>query len=345
MERGHLKRGYALIVLFVSLLCLTTLVLFLTIPPVAEQLARLARDAPTHRETLIAMLSRYDMTAPLARAWENVEVSETFTRMESYLLGYAPRALLGLGYLVTTLALTFYLLADGKRSRGTLYAVVPRAHHMRLARVLHNLETIVGGYMRGQLITSAAIGTFTFLLLTACRVPNALSLALFAAMVDIIPFVGAVLAIAPAVVAALAVGIPTAIVVLIALLIYQEVESRILIPKVYGKVLQLSPSVVVLALLAGGVLLGILGAMLALPIAAGLQMMLAESGVEMPGDDSDDSAGVERDAQTDATYERMSAGSTAPEAGQIARQLAQDVRGEDAVDAATALAAMESRRT
>src|SRR5207248_816069 len=83
-------------------------------------------------------------------------------------------------------------------------------------------------------------------------------------------------------------------------------------PKVYGHVLRLSPAAVVLALLAGGTLLGVMGALLALPIAAGLQMILEELRVEMPGDDSDDRPERARNAKTEATYERMSAGSTAP---------------------------------
>jgi len=100
---------------------------------------------------------------------------------------------------------------------------------MRLARILQNLEAIVGGYMRGQLITSAAIGVFTYLLLVICGVPNALSLALFAAVVDVIPFIGGLLATAPAVLVALSQGLPTGLVVLLALFIYQEFENRILV--------------------------------------------------------------------------------------------------------------------
>lgn len=342
MERKGLPRFYALVLLFLSLLAVTVLLIFLTFPPIAEQLAMLARDAPAHRERVITLLEQREFTAPLARAWQNVGLEETTARIESYLMSSAPRALAGLGYAVTTLVLTFYLLADGKRTQGALYAVVPRDYHMRLARILHNLEAIVGGYMRGQLITSAAIGLFTFLLLVICNVPNALALALFAALVDVIPFVGALLASAPAVLAALSVSVPVGIVVLVVLVAYQELENRILVPKVYGHVLRLSPITVVFALLAGGILHGMIGALLALPIAAGLQMMLAELRVEMPGDDSEDPSEVARDARTEAAYERMSAGSTAPEAGLIARQLALDIRDEDALDAANALARIES---
>ncbi len=340
LERRGLRRIHALMLLFVALLLVVSLLIFVTVPPLIEQLSGIVRNAPRHREHLIALLQQRDVTAPLARAVQGARLDETFARIESSLLDYAPQALKGMGYAVTALILSFYLLADGKRSQGALYALVPRHYHMRLARILDNLETIVGGYMRGQLITSAAVGVFTFLLLTACRVPNALSLALFAALVDVIPFVGALLASAPAVLAALGVGAPTGILVLVSLSIYQEIENRVLAPKIYGHVLRLSPATVVLALLAGGVLLGVIGALLALPVAAGLQMMVAELRVALPGDDSADRPALARDAKTEATYERMSAGATAPEAGEIARNLAHDIRDADAVDAARASAAV-----
>jgi len=342
MERRGLRRISALMLLFVALLLVTSLLIFVTVPPLVEQLAQIVRDAPRYREQLIALLQQRDLTAPLARALQNAGLEQAFARIESFLVGYSPRVLTALGWAATTLFLSFYLLADGKRMQGALYAVVPRDYHMRLARIVQNLEAIVGGYMRGQLITSAAIGVFTFLLLVILGVPNALSLALLAALADVIPFIGGLLAAAPAILAALSRGLPVAIVVAVALFVYQEVENRVLIPRVYGRVLRLAPATVVLALLAGGLLLGVIGALLALPIAAGLQMMLAELRVELPGDDSDDRSALARDAKTEATYERMSAGATAPEAGQIARNLAHDIRDADAVDAAKASAGVAS---
>jgi predicted PurR-regulated permease PerM len=334
MERRGLKRVYALTLLSVALLLVTALLIFLTGPPLIEQLAQIVRDAPSHREQLIALLKQRDFTAPLARAVQNAGLADVFARVEHDLVSYSSRAVTAVGWTVTTLFLSFYLLADGKRTQGALYAIVPRDYHMRLARILQNLETIVGGYMRGQLITSAAIGVFTFVLLVVCKVPNALSLALFAAVVDVVPFIGGLLATAPAVLSALSRGLPVGIVVLVALFVYQEFENRILVPRVYGRVLRLAPATVVLSLIAGAILLGVVGALLALPIAAGLQMMLAELRVELPGDDSADRSALARDAKTEATYERLSAGATAPEAGQIARHLAHDIRDADAVDAA-----------
>lgn len=334
LEKRGLGRVLSLVVLFLGLVVVASLLLFLTVPPLLEQLTQIVRGAPAAREQLITLLERRTFTAPLARAVQGAGLEQTFTRLESYLLGYSPHAAKALGYFASTVVLAFYILADGQRTQGVLYAVVPRRYHMRLARILQNLEVIVGGYMRGQIITCAAIGVFTFVVLVVFGVPNALSLALFAALVDVIPFVGVILAAVPAVLSALPRGLPVTAAVLACMVVYMEFESRILVPKVYWHVLRLSPTTVILALLVGGTLLGVMGALLALPIAAGLQMILGELRVELPGDDSDDRTARARNAKTEATYERMSAGSTAPEAGTIARELAHDLRDAEAIDAA-----------
>lgn len=335
MEGRGIKRVPALIVLLLALTACAALLLFLTFPPLIEQLTQMVQTAPETRARLIALLSDHTMTVPLAHVLESAGLERTFAHMKSDLLGYTSLAARVAGYGATTVALSFYLLADGKRAQGVAYAIVPRDYHMRLARILQNMETIVGGYMRGQLITSTAIGVFTFALLTICKVPNALAFALFASVTDVLPFVGGMMIIPFAVIAALPNGLPVAGIVFVAFCVYTEFESRILVPKVYGQVLRLSPTVVILALVAGGTLMGIIGALLALPIAAGLLMILEELRVEMPGDDSVDRAERARQAKTEATYEQMSAGATAPEAGQIAKLLAHDMRDADLTNAAS----------
>ena len=334
MERRGLKRLHALILLFLALIIVAGLLLFLTIPPLIEQLTAMVQNAPSLRARLLIWLDQRSITTPLAHVVQSAEIDQTMVRIENYLLGYSSQAVRVVGYGATTLVLSFYLLMDGARAQGVLYAVVPRDYHMRLARILQRLEVIVGGYVRGQLITSAVIGVFTFVLLLVCRVPNATSLSLFAALVDVIPFIGGFLVILPAVLSALPRGLSTALIIFVALSVYMEFESRILIPKIYGKVLRLSSTAVILALVAGGILMGVMGALLALPIAAGLLMILEELRVEMPGDDSIDRREAAKNARTEATYEQMSAGATAPEAGQIAKALAQDIREADRADRA-----------
>jgi hypothetical protein len=108
------------------------------------------------------------------------------------------------------------------------------------------------------------------------------------------------------------------------------------VPRVYGRVLRLSAAMVVIALLVGGSLLGILGALLALPIAAGVQMIIRELRVELPGDATDATELRARDQRAEDTYEALSAGTGPAEAAQIATELAQEIQEADAADPALA---------
>jgi putative heme transporter len=330
LQRRGMRRGVALALIFVALLALTTLLFLLTVPPLISQLMDILAQAPAKRDELVEWMQHNKLTAPLARSVKEAGSPQFFSDAAGSLVGYSSYLLELLGYAFTTLFLAIYFLADGSRAAGALYAVVPRPYHLRLARILLNLETIVGGYMRGQLITSAAITVFTFALLTAFQVPNALSLAVFAGLTDIIPFIGGLIAVTPAVLASLSRGMPTAITILIVMIVYQEFETRVLVPRVYGRTLRLPPAAVILALLIGGTLLGILGALLALPIAAGLRMIAKELRVEMPGDATDDVDLRVRDEHAEQDYELRSAGAAPEEAGVIATELAKEIRAADA---------------
>jgi hypothetical protein len=113
---------------------------------------------------------------------------------------------------------------------------------------------------------------------------------------------------------------------------YQEFESRVLVPKVYGRALRLPSAVIIVALLVGGKLGGMIGALLALPLAAALRMLIEELRLELPGDDTDDSALKQRDAQAEQAYAKQSAGASPEEAGTVAIRIADQIREADGVD-------------
>lgn len=336
LEKRGMRRGWAVLLVIVLLLAVASLVLLVTLPPLFTQVLALIEDAPAQRDHLMAWLGQRPLTAPLAQLVRDAGSTELFTTVGQQLLAFSSEAVIVIGYTATALVLAFYILADGQRSQAGLYAVVPRSYHLRLARILLELEVIVGGYVRGQLITSAAITCFTFALLTACQVPNALSLAVFAGMTDVIPFVGGMLATVPAILGGLAVSPTVAIIIGAAMFAYQEFESRVLVPRIYGRVLRLSATTVILALLVGGTLLGILGAFLALPISAGLLMIARELRVGLPGDDSDDGTLRARDRMAEAAYAERSAGARPAEAVAIATEMARDRREGEAAEPAAA---------
>lgn len=325
-ERHGIRRGRALVLIFVAIAAVAAGVLLLTVPPLVGQLLHLIEDAPRGRDKLIEWLRQYKLARPLVQTVRAIPVNDLVVRAGNALVGYSADILTMVGYAISTTFLAIYLLADPIRARGLLFAMVPRNYHIKLARILIELKVIVGGYMRGQLITSVAIAVFTFGVLEAFRVDDALALALFAGMTDIIPFVGGYVASLPAIAAVSGSGTAAVLIVTALMFAYQEFESRILVPRVYGKVLRLPPAIVVISLLVGGTLLGIVGALLALPIAAGLQMVVRELRVELPGETPPDEATRARDERVESIYEQLAEGVPAADAGVIAGQLAQKLR-------------------
>jgi predicted PurR-regulated permease PerM len=214
-------------------------------------------------------------------------------------------------------------MLDRDRARGALYALVPRRHHMKLTRVLVRLEQIVGGYIRGQVITSLLMTAFAFALLTIAGVDGALALALFAGIADVLPYIGVFLSVGPAVLATLARGAVWTFVVLGAMLAYEELESRLIVPRVYGRALRLPSWVVLVALLGGGVLGGIFGAIVALPVAAAIVMLVEELVPRLPGETPTPEREAERarleHAQSD--YDRHTDGMSVRESAAIAFEL------------------------
>ncbi len=330
LERRGIRRGLGLLLIFLASGIVLALILFLTIPSLIDQLGAMMEQAPAARDHLVAWLEDHKTTAPLAEIVRDLGSGGLGAGAGEEVVAISSQVAKVIGYAITAIFLAVYILVDGRRAQGALFSICPREYHLRLARILLNLETIVGGYIRGQLITSAAITGFTFGLLTLFGVPNALALSVFAGLTDVIPFIGGIIAMTPAVLAALPQGAGVAITILVVMIVYQEFESRVLVPRVYGRVLRLSAATVIIALLIGGMLLGVLGALLALPVAAGLQMIVRELRVDLPGDDSDDRELRRRDEHAEAAYERLSAGAPAHDAAVIASKLAQQIRAADA---------------
>jgi predicted PurR-regulated permease PerM len=330
LERKHLRRGVAIAIVFSGMLVTIGLVAALTIPRLAAQVWQLADRMPQMQSELAQFLQRSKLSAPLAQSVQSTRITELAANAARVGLSYSPHIVALIGYAVTAVFLSLYLLIDRDRMRGGVFALVPRSYHVRLSRVLIGLETIVGGYMRGQVITSLLMTAFTFVVLSIAGVPNAIALAVFAGVADVLPYIGGLLACGPAVLAASANGPTSAIAVLAVLVLYQEFESRFIVPRVYGNVLRLPSSVVIIALLVGGTLLGILGALLALPIAAGVRMMVEELRVELPGETSDDPVTTMKDARGEREYEARAAGIPIEQAAGIAAEIAQEQVAQDA---------------
>ena len=329
LEKRGYKRGVGIAFVFTLLLVAAIGLMALTVPPLVDQISSLVEQEPVLRGRLADFLSHSRATASLAQSLRDLHYVALAKSSVGAAWGYSSRFMAGVAYLLSAVFLAVYAMIDRDFLRGGLFALVPREHHIRLSRVLLNLETIVGGYIRGQALTSLSMALFTGVLLAACGVKTALALAVFAGLADVLPYVGVFLSVGPAVLAALARGPAIAFIVLVAMLAYEEFESRFLVPRVYGSALKLPSSVVLFALLVGGTLLGVTGALLALPAAAAAGMLIRELRVELPGEGLGDEAIRARDERAEAEYERRVDGVPAEQAAAIAVEMSADRQMED----------------
>lgn len=330
-EERRMRREVGIALVFTALSVVTILILTLTVPALLAQAMALLDQEPALRSHMAKWLAGSNLTKPFAELLRNVHSGDLLKLVASNAYEYSAKAITVSAYILSSLFLALYIMIDRDRLRGGLFLLVPRTHHIRLSRVMLNLETIVGGYIRGQVITSALMAVFVFILLKACGISNALAIAVFAGVADVLPYIGALFSVGVTVAAALPHGTTIFFVVLILMLVYEEFESRIIIPHIYGRALRLPSSVILLALLTGGVLLGIVGALLALPVAAAVLMLVEELRVELPGqqEQAADLEIRERDDRGEEEYERRAEGLSAGQAAAIAVEITTDRHNEE----------------
>jgi predicted PurR-regulated permease PerM len=330
-EQRNMRRWLSIAIVFTALMVAAVFIITMTIPSLIAQATDLLDQEPTLRVDLSKWLAGSNLTSPLAQLLRKVHSGDLVRMAASNAYEYSTRAIAVFACILSSLFLALYIMIDRDRLRGGLFLVVPRSHHIRLSRIMLNLETIVGGYIRGQVITSAFMAIFVFILLKVCDVPNALAIAVFTGIADVLPYIGALLSVGVVVVAAIPRGTDIIVTVFVIMLIYEVFESRLLVPRIYGRALRLPSSLIMFSLLAGSVLSGVVGALLALPVASAVLMLIEELRVELPGQ-QEQAADVEireRDDRGEEEYERRAEGMPAEQAAAIAVEISSDRHKEE----------------
>jgi predicted PurR-regulated permease PerM len=179
--------------------------------------------------------------------------------------------------LFSILVITFFLVKDGDRLLGFIYRQMPPEPGRRLKQIAGDISDAIAGYVFGNFVISILAGLVTYVTLRILDVPFALPLAILFGFFDLIPLVGATLGgILVGIVVAF-VNFPVGLIVWVAVLIlYQQVENNLVQPFVYGKAVELHPLIVIIAILIGAALLGVLGALVAIPAAAAVQAVVRD---------------------------------------------------------------------
>jgi predicted PurR-regulated permease PerM len=282
-EARGLRRGLAAGLVFVLALLAATLLGLLFIPPLVTEVTDFVEAVPS----LVA-----DITAgrgPLGFLERDYGVVERVRsaveeRGAGGVLGVTEPAVAVVRGVVTTVVgivaiafLTFFMLLEGRRWTTLFLELLPPGSRGRWERVGGGVYRAVGGYVTGNLLISVIAGTLTTVVLLIVGVDYAIALGLVVAVLDLIPLAGATLAgLLVTLVAFLDAGLIPAAIVGIYFVLYQQLENHVLQPFVYGRTVRLSPLTVLIAILIGGEVAGILGALAAISIGGSVQVVLQE---------------------------------------------------------------------
>jgi predicted PurR-regulated permease PerM len=279
LTRRGMPRPTAVTIVFVSLLALSVAFIWSVVPPIVDQGGKLVHDLPGYLSRLSdeskavrEVTDRYHLTDRLSALAAGVP-----GKLAGGAVGFFQRFLGALASTLTVLVLTMYFLADMPRLRTRLVRVFPYRRRRRAAEIIDVMMDKVGRYMIGNIIISVFAGTATFICLELLRVPFALPLAVTVALADLIPMVGATLGATVSILVSLfTVGLwPKTVVVVLFFVLYQQLENYLLAPRVFRNTVDMPSAAVLLVALVGGTLLGLAGAVMAIPIAATVKVALS----------------------------------------------------------------------
>jgi predicted PurR-regulated permease PerM len=275
-RKRRLPRWAAILILYIGVLVVFAGMLSVLLPPLIEQAIALWAALPDLASRSQDMLRRWGVWsgkqgwADIARTLPNPElaIGGIFTALQS-ILGVV-------GALVTVFVLPYYLLIEADDLHGTFLRLFDEERRPQVARITRTVTEKVGAWLGGQLLLALVIGSTAALGLKLLGVPYYWVLALLAAIGEMIPVVGPILAAVPAVLVGFSVSTQTGMVVAAYFALQQFIENNFLVPRIMERQVGVSAITVVVALLIGTELLGLVGALLAVPTAAIIQVLFQE---------------------------------------------------------------------
>ncbi len=275
-RRLHLRRGLAVAIVVISIVAVFVIVSALIIPTIVTQARTLNSHWPYYQDKIQEFSSHqtytqfiYDKAAEnLHKSAERISANAT-----AISLGVAG----GLFSFLTFFIFLIYMLASGRQFAVLLSGMLPKKlWREQFVKLLHDVSNKLGGWLRGQAILCLIIFVASYIGLSVIGVDYALTLALFAGLMEAVPMVGAYLGAIPAVLFALLTGSPLkAVIVAIFFLVIQQIEGNLIVPQVMKKTVGIHPMLVLLAALIGGTLFGFVGVLIAVPVTAAASVIVS----------------------------------------------------------------------
>ncbi|MBM0126790.1 AI-2E family transporter [Pimelobacter simplex] len=280
LERRGLRRSFAVTVVIVLALGTVALFLVAIVPVITDQITAITKNAPGWLDEL----QKNKRIQQLNDEYDIIDKLQAKITDESFLsalfggaLGFGLKLVSALFNLFVIVVLTLYFLASLKTTTGALYKLAPASRRERVARLGDKVIANIGGYVSGAFLVALCAGltSLVFLSLTEVR-EYAVALAFVVAVLDVIPMIGATLGAVIVSAIAFATDLKTGIACVIFYVIYQQFENYVVYPRVMSKSVDLPGAVIVIAALVGTALLGVVGALLAIPVAAAILLIVRE---------------------------------------------------------------------
>jgi predicted PurR-regulated permease PerM len=290
LQQRHkrLKRSFAILLTYFGLVVALLLIVGILLPILADQIEGVVNfvvtvaQAPEGPTTYLKGLAQQHglgwLFERLSDQLGNIR-SQLGNAVNGFLLSTGDVIVSAAGFfaaLVTILTITFFLILGSERYLNLGIGLFAEPHRPLVQRLLTQSARAVTGYVSGNLVISVICGVISFVVLVVLGMPYAGALALLVGVLDLIPLVGATLGGALLVIVGLFVAPWKAVVLLIYIVVYQQVEGSVIQPMVYSRAVQLNGLVIFIAVLVGGMLLGILGALLAIPVVEISRIVLSE---------------------------------------------------------------------
>lgn len=274
-------RPFGVAIIYVVALFVIVMISVLSITPITEQIKELGENIPHYYEQFI---SQFDALIRYAGAEDNFQsVGQSLRNISGSLNFFAgnafsiARGFIGGGVSIfLILVLTFYFVVEDKGLKRFFRTTVPLKYQPYVSRLMNRVQDKMGMWLRGQIILSLVIFTVTAIALLILRVKYWLVLALIAGALEVIPFIGPIIALVIAIIFTIAISPVKAFVVFLVYLGIQQLENQILVPQIMKKAVGLNPIIVIVVLLIGTKLGGIIGALISIPIAASLNVFIQD---------------------------------------------------------------------
>ena len=283
-ERRGMKRGFAILTVIILFVLVIAGMLWLVLPLVVQQSVAFVQSLPDLYANLQDQQWFQDASSgsggvlSSVYAWFVGFVSDpnTWATIGGGALNIGVAILGGISTGFFVFVLTIYFTATLDASKAAVYTLISASHRERVIDYAERIMQNVGRYLSGMVVLAFFNAVYSFILLTLVGQPFALVISVAAFFITLIPLIGTVLTTIVMTALTLFVSPTAALIVLIAMLVYMQVEAYILTPRVMSKAVQVPGSIVLIAALAGGTLAGLPGALVAIPVAAGILLLIKE---------------------------------------------------------------------